>query len=48
MLMKTNQQWGYLAPEIEVIITAVEQGFFTSPDIEDWEEDDEDHGGAAE
>ncbi|MBQ2843342.1 MAG: hypothetical protein IJE69_03705 [Alistipes sp.] len=28
--MKTNQPWGYLAPEIEVVEIAVEQGFATS------------------
>ena len=27
MRMQTNQQWGYLAPEIEVNETCVEQGF---------------------
>ncbi len=27
MRMKTNQPWGYLAPEIEVVEIAVEQGF---------------------
>lgn len=27
MLMKTNQLWGYLAPEVEVLQIEVEQGF---------------------
>ena len=27
MRMKTNQPWGYLAPEIEVVDMSVEQGF---------------------
>lgn len=30
MRMKTNQPWGYLAPEIEVVEIFVEQGFATS------------------
>ena len=27
MRMQTNQPWGYLAPEVEVVTIAVEQGF---------------------
>ena len=30
MLMQTNHQWGYLAPEIEVLQIEVEQGFVIS------------------
>ena len=41
MRMKTNQPWGYLAPEIEVVEIAVEQGFAQSQ-LENPEEGEED------
>lgn len=48
MLMQTNEQFGYLPPDIEVITIAVERGYSMSATIGGWDSDDEDHGGAAE
>lgn len=39
--MKTNQPWDYLAPEIEVFEISAEQGFATSPQLEEPEERDD-------
>lgn len=48
MLMQTNEQIGYLPPDIEAITIAVEQGYSMSATIGGWDSDDEDHEGAAE
>jgi hypothetical protein len=37
--MKTNHQWGYLTPEIEVVEVAIEMGFEGSSNVEDPMED---------
>ena len=38
MLMQTNEQIGYLPPDIEAITIAVEQGYSVSSTIGDWED----------
>lgn len=42
MRMKTNEQSGYLIPEIEVLYIALEQGFAGSTgQLPEYEEDDD-------
>ena len=33
--MKTNQLWGYLVPEIEVVEVTIEAGFSATSNVED-------------
>jgi hypothetical protein len=39
--MQTNRKYAYLAPEVEVAMIAVEQGFVASSNVEDPFENEE-------